>query len=85
VKGYRVHLGGKRYARFVTIEAATKFRNDVAARTNVFLSIEARDCATCFHASGYHDKHGCFHKRLLGRKYGNRLEECTCKKFVPKF
>lgn len=39
MKRYKVHVSGKRYAYFATIEAATKFCSEVFRKTSVVLSI----------------------------------------------
>jgi hypothetical protein len=40
-KPYKVHLGGKKYRRFDTLEDAAEFCNEHARTTKVILSVEA--------------------------------------------
>jgi hypothetical protein len=40
-KSFRVHLGGKRYRKFSSLDEARTFCNNVASKTRVILAIEA--------------------------------------------
>lgn len=39
-KPFRVHLGGRRFRRFATLDDARTFCNDVFYRTKIVLTIE---------------------------------------------
>ena len=40
-KSFRVHLGGKKYRKFSSLDEARTFCNNVASKTRVILAIEA--------------------------------------------
>lgn len=39
MRKYRVHVGGKRYRYYPSVEAATPFLNDIFQRLNIVLTI----------------------------------------------